>query len=205
MTNKLTRNARPDLYQRPGSKLGKLSPADDTNIKRWSNGIVVLADVSVSMETADCPTEGTYGYERRIDALGRAMKRLRGSLTITFSDDAKIVPFDHFDYGGYVEGGTVLAPAIELAVECHKRCPFPQPRTIIISDGEPEDEGESFRRVKDLPGKVDVIYCGPAHNHKARRFLESLAKEAGGTYAETDATKQLSGIIAGLLPAARKP
>jgi hypothetical protein len=95
------------------------------------------------------------------------------------------------------EGTTALHKAIQLAAK------FSPVRTIIISDGEPDSEEKARETIEELTGIVDVVYCGDPDNEHASKFLESLAKTAGGGFYKTgnqiDVCKQLPAVVAGLL------
>jgi hypothetical protein len=53
-----------------------------------------------------------------------------------------------------------------------------------------------------VPGIINVIYCGPENNHRARDFLMRLARAGGGAYVARDLCRgyaQLGTSIRGLL------
>ncbi len=154
--------------------------------------IVVLADVSGSMETRD---SGTREKKTRLQLLREALSDIpEGVVIIAFSDDAREVTRDQIRCE---HGGTDLAAGIRAAVK------YQPVRTVIMSDGEPDSESLARQAIEELTGIVDVVYCGDPKNRHASEFLQSLAKAgAGGFYKtgdEIDVRKQLPAVIAGLL------
>jgi hypothetical protein len=155
--------------------------------------ICVLADVSWSMEEID---RGT-GSERksRFDLLKKALADLPKDVRIlAFNESVReVASLSEIRLGG----GTSLHVAIEAAAR------LSPVRTIIVSDGEPDSESLAHKALESLTGLVDVVYCGSPDNVKARKFLESLAREGQGGYYETgdtlDVDKQLPAVIKGLL------
>jgi hypothetical protein len=95
-----------------------------------------------------------------------------------------------------------MSVAIKLAAR------FEPVRTIIVSDGDPQDRGATKAAIRRLTGIIDVVYCGPEQNTDAREFLRSLARSVGGQYVEAGdqlaPTKQLRSVIAGLLGPGRR-
>jgi hypothetical protein len=133
---------------------------------------VVLADVSATM---DCADAGANGSERRIDALRRGLAAALGEQGRT-----TIVAFTHRAWVAErpedlpePDGGTCLASAVRLARR------FAPTRTLLISDGTPYSEAEAFAERERLPGRIDVLYCGPDRNHEAIDFMRRFAR--GGT------------------------
>lgn len=153
---------------------------------REEDETIILADISSSMLERD--VEGHSRYE----LLCQALKSLTGARLIAFNDQVELC-----DQLPRPSGGTLLEPAIVMA------CEFQPVRTVIISDGEPWDPDQSKEAIKNLTGRVDVIYCGASDNKEARSFLKSLASKVNGGYYETgdqvEPTKQLAPVIAGLL------
>jgi predicted metal-dependent peptidase len=155
--------------------------------------IVVLADVSGSMSDAD---GGSRERKTRFQLLTEALAGL--------PKDVCIIAFDNnvYELRSVAElrltgGGTSLHFAIDAAA---KHEPV---RTIIISDGEPDNEELALKAVEKLTGVIDVIFCGSPGNERAKKFLESLARAGMGGFYKTgdqvDVKKQLPAVIAGLL------
>lgn len=90
-------------------------------------------------------------------------------------------------------GGTDLARALDFARQWKPR------KTIIISDGLPDDPDAAQGSANRLTGVVDTIYCGP-DGHPAIEFLRSLSNSTGGTSLAWDGYQtQLAANIRGLL------
>jgi hypothetical protein len=163
------------------------------SVRRDGDQIVVLADVSPSMEVRD---GGSREGKKRINLLREALSGLpKGIKIIAFSDEARVTTAEGIRVNEY--GSTALHKAIDLAAT------FDPVRTVIISDGEPDSEEEAERAIEGLTGIVDVVYCGDPDSERASKFLESLAKAGAGGFYETgdqiDVCKQLPAVIAGLL------
>lgn len=102
------------------------------------------------------------------------------------------------------DGGTNLAGALQLAGT------FRPQKTIIISDGCPDNEMAAKQQADRITGVVDTIYCGP-DGHPAIEFLRSLSHSTGGVSIEWDGrvdalgnargTNTLAANIRGLLTA----
>ena len=155
--------------------------------------IGVLADVSGSMGDAD---GGSRERKTRFQLLQEALAGLPPDvLVISFDNDVCELPSArHLRLLG---GSTALHLAIDAAT---KHSPV---RTIVISDGEPDNEAAALAAADKLTGIIDVVYVGSPSNTRARAFLESLARAGAGTYHTTgdqvDVRKQLPAVIAGLL------
>lgn len=154
---------------------------------------VVLADVSGSMGDAD---GGSRERKTRFQLLKEALAQLPSSVKVIAFDD-HVYEVSSAEAVTHKGGGTSLHLAIDAAAR------YSPVRTIIISDGEPENEGMAVAAADKLTGVIDVIFCGSPTNHNAKRFLESLAKAGAGGFYKTgdqiDVAKQLPAVIAGLL------
>lgn len=91
-------------------------------------------------------------------------------------------------------GGTNLAGAIEEAILLKPA------RTIIISDGVPDNERSAIDACQRITGQIDCVYCGP-DQHPAVQFLASLAKLGGGTQMTFDGCLELGTMMHRLLGA----
>ena len=153
---------------------------------------VVLVDLSGSMEEKDGGSGRT-----RLDILKEALAQLAESPVRIIGFHTKAFTVGNPKELPEVGGGTALHLGIVEA------CKYNPVRTVIISDGEPDSQGQAHVALEQLSGIVDVVYCGPERNQSAKQFLESLAKHGMGTFYETgdkiDGPKQLHGVIKGLL------
>lgn len=130
---------------------------------------VVLADVSGSMEQP-------AGEVRRVDRLRDALEGLSGVRLVAFAS-APVELRSAADLPAPA-GGTALHLAIDMAAGMRPA------RTVVVSDGEPDDEEAAIAAADRLPGRIDVIYCGPEGNARARAFLMRLARTGGGAYVD---------------------
>lgn len=158
-----------------------------------TNATVVLCDISGSM----MDIIGHSGI-RKIDhltiALADLMKVHPSVELISFGFDARRVKnvkelMYEFDHSG---GSTNLTAGIEMASKLRPR------RTVIISDGMPDNQDTATKAIDDLTGRVDCVYCGP-DGHPAVGFLQSLARRGGGDQMTFDGCAALSPMIRGLL------
>ena len=53
-------------------------------------------------------------------------------------------------------------------------------KTIVISDGMPDDEEAALHAANQITGTIDVIYCGPDGHDSALDFMRRLTKLGGG-------------------------
>lgn len=150
---------------------------------------IVLMDVSGSMSGQD-----SRGGKSRFDAASEDLKGLQASMpgklaVIVFADDVLFCP------GGTpinLSGTTDLAKALRFT----KVADIPGMKFILVSDGEPNDEGEALKVAKSYTNKIDVIYVGPETRPDGRKFLESLAKSTGGQSTTCDRAMELgTGIL----------
>jgi hypothetical protein len=147
---------------------------------------VILADVSASMAES-------AGARRRVDVLREALTGVPPARIVAFATtpveiaSATALPPP--------SGGTALHLALDLGAAMRPA------RTLVVSDGEPDDEAAALRSAEDVPGTIDVIYCGPDGNVAARAFLMRLARAGGGRYVSHDMRhpELLAPAIRGLL------
>ncbi len=152
---------------------------------------VALVDLSGSMASSI----GSLGV-KKIEHLRIAMKDL-----LTAHPDMIILGFGSYtkrinSVGALNEnnlmGGTNLTAAIEEAALLRPS------RTVIISDGLPDNESTAYDAIDNLTGQVDCVYCGP-DGHPAVAYLASLSRRGGGNQMTFDGCRQLSPMIRGLL------
>jgi hypothetical protein len=123
--------------------------------------------------------EPVSGKTTKHTVLVDALKQMRPDRVIGFSDVAVLVtelppP----------SGGTDIAGAI-AAASCHQPA-----RTLLISDGQPNDKKAAEDSAARLPGVLDVLYIGPETDREASDWLRSLAKTCCGTYAAYDVVRE---------------
>lgn len=130
--------------------------------------VVILCDVSSSMDES-------AGARRKIELLQDALDSIYPQLP-----DARIVAFNSTvreTSGGALpkpEGGTAMHFGIEYAGQYKPR------QSVVISDGQPDNEDLALTAAADLSGTIDVIYCGPDSDKEAIAFMQRLARSGGG-------------------------
>ncbi len=133
------------------------------------NATVVLADVSGSMV-------GVVGNVTKFELLRLALTNLWPSLPgahlVGFSSEAHAVsnPEDL----PLPNGGTALAEALLLAAS------FRPSRTVLISDGHPDNAEAALAASFRVGGYLDVLYCGPSDDLTAIAFMRRLAEGRNG-------------------------
>lgn len=167
--SEITPTNKPDIVQQMRQRLHKRNPRATTGL---------LLDVSYSMNGDPI---------NKMRALAEGLRQFR---TFTFSDRCReLMPNEAV---GEVEAGTKMHTAFaHVKASGIVHC-------VIITDGQPDDEGAALTQAMGL--QVDVLYVGPA---PAPPFLEKLANATGGKYgqASLDALKELETRVRGLLPA----
>lgn len=129
---------------------------------------VILADVSASMAEP-------AGLRTKRDVLGDALRHASAASTIVA-------------FGGVV---AVLAPGAPL--------PVPSGGTplhvalaeagrlgatdlLVISDGHPDSAERALVEADRLRARIDVVYCGPEHDHVGLAFMGRLARGGGAAH-----------------------
>lgn len=157
-------------------------------IDRRRGQTVILADISGSMESA------AGDGRRKIDVLRDAVAAARGQ--------AKLVAFSarprEVESIPEPEANTDLAAALEYV-----RASDPGV-TLVISDGEPDNQGKALAVAGSFRGAIDVLYIGPESNTAAIAFMRRLASMAAGDVVINDiagmgGVRMLQRQIAGLL------
>jgi len=131
--------------------------------------IVILADVSSSMSEV---AGGKTKIEILREALSHVWPDCPNAHLITFSSLPAFMMSPN-DLPA-PSGGTALHLAIEAAQ------PLRPGQTIVISDGQPDDQNAALAAANSLTGRIDVIYCGPDSDLEAIAFLQRLARSTGG-------------------------
>lgn len=152
--------------------------------------IVVLADVSGSMSDVI----GSSGLPKW-QHLAIALKDV-----LTLHPKIRLVAFHSYpvELKNPAElpepaGGTALDEALKMAAKYKPR------KTIIISDGLPDDGKAALDAADKMTGQIDTIYCGP-DSHPAVEWLKKLSRSTGGIQVVWDGYKQqLTSAVRGLL------
>lgn len=130
---------------------------------------VVLADVSGSMQEL----AGQRAKHQLLqEALDSVLPQVAGAHVVAFNAYPVVLP--PAAPLPYPAGGT----ALDLALDAARGL---QPgRTIVISDGQPNDEHAALAAADRCPGRIDVIYVGPDCDEVAIAFMRRLARTGGG-------------------------
>jgi hypothetical protein len=126
--------------------------------------VVILADVSGSMEGPP--------IARLTEALTSIWPEIKGAKLISFADSPMEV--EHPSKLPEPGGGTALHWALTAAAA------FDPAKVIVISDGEPDNETAALAAARDIPGVIDVIFCGSESNENAIAFMRKLSRLGGG-------------------------
>lgn len=162
-----------------------------TKLDRRQGEVIILADISASMESV------AWGMRRKIDvlreAVDAALERHPARL-IAFSAQPREV--QHIPEP---ESSTNLTAALRAALQYNPGV------TLVISDGQPDNEKSALEVAAQFRGVIDVLYVGPEIDRAAMGFMRRLAAAAGGDMVSNDISSQtgaqrLLNCIAGLLP-----
>ena len=152
-------------------KAAKALPGDTGESSRYrartnlGGPIVILCDTSGSMdESAGSRTK----IQVLRDSLSDWLPELILPRLISFGSTARLVASsaDLPSPGG----GTALHLGIDLAAASSPS------RTLVFSDGYPDDEAAALAAAERLTGRIDTIFCGPDSDIKGREFLAKLAR-----------------------------
>lgn len=162
--------SKPNPFARILSQAAK-APAQTGDVGRIqlrlnSGGVgqVVLADVSSSMSEM-------AGERTKSQVLRDALVEHRAARIVAFASSASVVDVASLP-APY--GGTALHLGLDLAATLRPA------RTLVISDGRPDDEEQAFCAADSLPGVIDVLYVGPADDTRAIQFMQRLARAGAG-------------------------
>lgn len=134
---------------------------------------VLIVDTSGSMSATDA-RGGKSRYDVALEELAALQRNMPGKLAIiSFSSDVKFCPGGVPEYLGC---STDMAKALQFT----KIADVPGMRFILISDGYPNDEGETLAVAATYENRIDTIYVGPELETAGRDFLIRLANISGG-------------------------
>lgn len=173
-------------------------PAATGEVARFSDrmrdaGIdhVILADVSSSMaESAGARTKFELLRAALAAAYRPGIRLVAFSSTPTPCDSPAALPDP--------AGSTALHLALSAAATLRPR------RTLVISDGQPDNRAAALEAARELPGLIDVLFVGPDSDKDAIAFMRQLASIGGGRVVVRDIKRTpdaLPGVIRTLLPA----
>lgn len=166
----------------------------DNRFKECSSDVVLLADLSGSMEDLIGSSNLSKEDHLRI-AVNDVLKYYPTIRIVAFADRIKTVSkVEELPRAGGILGcGTDLAKALRHAAHWKPR------KTIIVSDGMPNSEPDAILAASILTGGIDTIYCGP-DDHPAVQFLSGLSREFFGASAVWNEYRgEISSMIRGLI------
>lgn len=148
------------------------SDGEVTRLRRRQQGatdaVVILADASDSM--------GNFvGSRRKIEILRDALAQIwpqSNATLIAFSSLPSFLPDPSALPAPF--GSTALHLAIDAAQSLKPA------RTLVISDGQPDEKQAAIEAADKLTGQIDVIYCGSDSDLEAIAFMRQLARRSGG-------------------------
>lgn len=153
--------------------------------------ILILVDVSGSM---NCPD--SQGGQRRYSVACEELMKLQAAhpgkiAVVAFSSSVVFAPSGIPAFEG---GGTDLAAGLRFAL------PFDGTmRFIVVSDGEPNDRQAALNMATQFTSRIDTVYVGPEDDRSGARFLEQLARAAGGQHVKADRAQELAERVESLL------
>jgi hypothetical protein len=137
-----------------------------------SGAVVVLCDCSGSMAES---AGGRRKIDHATEALASVLPNVPGAVVVAFSSDAEESLLGSVTTLPEPSGGTAMHRGISAAGAHNPRL------TVIISDGLPDSEEAALAAAEKLPGRIDVIYCGPDSDATALAFMRRLARIGCGT------------------------
>jgi hypothetical protein len=134
-----------------------------------------VVDCSGSMHDS-LGSHGMTKMDQLMIALRHALERDPKLVIIAFASTSEVTTIDKLELhrGAHLGGGTDVAGALRVAEKLRPK------RTLIISDGLPDNAPEAESVASRMKGAVDAIYCGP-DSHPAVAWLRSLTKIGSGS------------------------
>lgn len=155
------------------------------------SGTVLLCDCSSSMaERAGSRTKA----ELLVEALDGLLPDLPGARIVAFASAVRdcSTPADL----PAPAGGTALHLGLDAA-SVHRPA-----RTVVISDGRPDDASTALAAADLLPGRIDVVYVGPDDDLEAIAFMGQLARVGTGRVVRCDLVRDRTARLAPALRSA---
>lgn len=156
--------------------------------------VVILADCSGSMAE-------TAGADRKETLLRQALTHVLPSISHArlYGFHSIPVPVSIPEQLPSATGSTALHLALEAA---QREKPV---RTLVISDGHPDDEEAAIHAAESLSGRIDALYIGPDSDAAAIAFLRRLAFRCGGTVHTHDIVRLRTSLLPSLRTALALP
>lgn len=121
---------------------------------------ILIVDISGSM--------GEWcGGQRKIDILVQAIQPIQHQYQVlAFNSSASWITNQMPEPCG----GTALHLALQVAATVHPA------HTLVVSDGQPDDESQAIAAAKIVSGTISTLYVGNDSDHKAIDFMRRLAR-----------------------------
>lgn len=157
--------------------------------KRSTVGIrVLVCDTSGSMSDL---VQGKTKHEHLMMAVNDCTRTFPGIRIVAFSTTAEIVTTaNDIPHPG---GGTDLCAGLSVAGELNPE------RTVVITDGYPNDRARALEAARKMTGIIDVIYCGNDTDAEAIKFMAELADAGCGSQVTWDAGRLELAEAVGML------
>lgn len=142
-------------------------------LTRSKRGVKVLVcDYSGSMSSL---VQGQRKFEHLKRAVNDCMKTWPGIKIAAFSSMAEFVDSaNDIPDPSQCGGGTDLSRALNLVATLNPE------RTVVITDGYPDNRATSLTAARAMTGIVDVVYCGDDTDTDAIAFMQELASAGCG-------------------------
>lgn len=155
--------------------------------------LIIMVDCSGSMASTD-----SRGGKSREVVAAEELKNLQNSLpgkiaVIGFASGARFCPSGIPSAEG---GMTNMADALKFVKIADA---IPDMKFFLISDGQPDNEGETLKVAKTFKNHISTIYVGPEDSPSGRDFLQKLAAATGGQTITADRAKELAASVQTLL------
>jgi hypothetical protein len=170
MSNALT-NPLQALIQQAAKQTPATTGETERYRQRYASAgerIILVCDTSGSMAES-------AGAKRKIDHLHEALDAViegmshPGPVPVLIAFDSVAREIGSPSALPAPSGGTALHLALRAAAGHRPR------QTLVISDGRPDSETEALVAAAALPGRIDVVYCGPDTDTQAIAFMRRLA------------------------------
>lgn len=158
-------------------------------VKRATAGVKVLVcDYSGSMASM---VQGKTKYEHLTLAVADCVRQWPGIKIVAFSCTAHLVsgPADI----PQPSGGTDLCAGLSVASGLNPE------RTVVITDGYPNDRIRALAMARQMSGIIEVVYCGNDTDAEAIKFMNELAAAGCGSQVTWDAGRLELGEAVGRL------
>jgi hypothetical protein len=123
----------------------------------------------ILLDTSGSMNHKCRGEETRLDILRQAIATLNWQTSKIFSFNSIVTAIETPNEIEIAGGGTNLARALETII------PLNPCRTIVISDGDPDDENRALAVAEKLTGTISTLFIGDDGDKSAIAFMKKLA------------------------------